>query len=590
MNEDEATRMLANLGERVPVGPAPIDVTLQQGKGNSRRRRAIQVVSGAAAVAVIAAGALWLPGSSGSTQPPIATNQTTALDDSVPPTTPDDSNRAELPTALEGTRWLGYEGVMVAIPSDWRTESGGCVDLPFHNTVFFEAPLMLTCAGTRPPGVSSLRIYDGDSEQIEGLLPELKQNAPVNGLNVRRKPTRIQGETEIAEGVLLVETANVLLWADSPDPAVVDAVLDTARLIPKGYTAVPDMSGMYEEGAARLAEQVGLGWDFTCGHPAACDMGSILATDPIAGSVVPVGTTVRPVYDEVAQEPPTEQDLLGQWRAVGELARQLKSAGYPETSLVLGFSQSDQKFWWGGSEICNGTAGRFTVGADGAFSTFHAATTLNGCGEDANVVTVPRVLVEATQVRLVDGQLRLYKEDSLLATFERLEATSTPTTPPTTPTDETSELRLPRGCPQGSSDSSAGSASGIRIVTERQADLHLFVSNQSFDDPTVELTLSIDGTVLVSGPFDVESQHNWCEFLVKTSPGRHLLSVVSDTGAEMREHFAVAKKGRRYAVIDYWYSALKERPHFTWESCPASRFSIDTSGCQRAFIFGGRND
>jgi len=60
MNEDEATRLLANLGERVPVGPAPVDVTLEQGKGNSRRRRAIQVVSGAAAVAVIAVGVFIL--------------------------------------------------------------------------------------------------------------------------------------------------------------------------------------------------------------------------------------------------------------------------------------------------------------------------------------------------------------------------------------------------------------------------------------------------------------------------------------------------------------------------------------------------
>jgi len=120
-------------------------------------------------------------------------------------------------------------------------------------------------------------------------------------------------------------------------------------------------------------------------------------------------------------------------------------------------------------------------------------------------------------------------------------------------------------CPEGSSASPAGSAPGIRIVAERQADLHLFVSNQSFDDASVELTVSIDGTELVSGPFDVEGQHNWCQFPAKISPGRHVVTVVSDTGAELRERFALPETGRRYAVIDYWYGAAKDRPHFTWQ-------------------------
>jgi hypothetical protein len=34
--------------------------------------------------------------------------------------------------------------------------------------------------------------------------------------------------------------------------------------------------------------------------------------------------------------------------------------------------------------------------------------------------------------------------------------------------------------------------------------MQFFVSNQSFDDPKVELTVSIDGTQLVSGLFDVK--------------------------------------------------------------------------------------
>lgn len=120
-------------------------------------------------------------------------------------------------------------------------------------------------------------------------------------------------------------------------------------------------------------------------------------------------------------------------------------------------------------------------------------------------------------------------------------------------------------CPEGSSSSPTGSVPDIRIVAERQADMKLFVSNQSFDDATVELTVSIDGTELVSGIFDVKNQHNWCEFPAKTSPGQHVVTVVSDTGAELRERFMLPDVGRRYAVINYWYGAEKDHPFFDWQ-------------------------
>ncbi len=120
-------------------------------------------------------------------------------------------------------------------------------------------------------------------------------------------------------------------------------------------------------------------------------------------------------------------------------------------------------------------------------------------------------------------------------------------------------------CPEGSSSSPAGSAPDIRIVAERQADMQFFVSNQSFDDATVELAVSIDGTELVSGLFDVKDQHNWCKFSAKVSPGQHVVTVVSDTGAELRERFMLPEAGRRYAVIHYWYGAEKDHPFFDWQ-------------------------
>ncbi len=143
--------------------------------------------------------------------------------------------------------------------------------------------------------------------------------------------------------------------------------------------------------------------------------------------------------------PTTEDDLLGQWRAVGELEEQLDNAGLSGRSMIVSFSQSDEKFEWESADGCNSVAGRFEVSADDEFSTSPATQTDMHCpSAERDVVTVPEVVEEATQVRLVDGQLRLYKEDSLLATFERLEATATPTTPTLPPTHPGTTATAPR--------------------------------------------------------------------------------------------------------------------------------------------------
>lgn len=117
---------------------------------------------------------------------------------------------------------------------------------------------------------------------------------------------------------------------------------------------------------------------------------------------------------------PTEDDLLGHWRAVGELEEQLYNAGFSGRSIELSFSQSDERFEWESNDGCNSLAGRFEVSADGEFSTSHVIQSDMACPSvERDVVTVPDVITKASQVRFVDGELRLYEEDSLLATFVR---------------------------------------------------------------------------------------------------------------------------------------------------------------------------
>ncbi|MCF0092234.1 hypothetical protein B0E54_01055 [Micromonospora sp. MH99] len=104
----------------------------------------------------------------------------------------------------------------------------------------------------------------------------------------------------------------------------------------------------------------------------------------------------------------------------------------------------------------------------------------------------------------------------------------------------------------------------IRLVDEDSADLHLWVSNQSFEDDRVTVVVSIDGTRLVDQPFDVQSQHNWILFPIKLPPGSHEVTATSPTGAETHQRLTVPEQGRRYAVLSYWTEPGRDNRQLSW--------------------------
>lgn len=62
----------------------------------------------------------------------------------------------------------------------------------------------------------------------------------------------------------------------------------------------------------------------------------------------------------------------------------------------------------------------------------------------------------------------------------------------------------------------------------------LWVSNQSFQDDTVSVTITVDGRQAVADEFEVEDQHNWVGFyLGALAPGEHHLAARSDTGVDL---------------------------------------------------------
>jgi hypothetical protein len=91
----------------------------------------------------------------------------------------------------------------------------------------------------------------------------------------------------------------------------------------------------------------------------------------------------------------------------------------------------------------------------------------------------------------------------------------------------------------------------VALVDEADADLVLIVSNQSFDDEAVRLTVTVDGATVVDDDFHVEDQHNWVYFPLRLPVGSHEVIAESDSGATLRESFALPRK-THYAVIEHW--------------------------------------
>ncbi len=102
----------------------------------------------------------------------------------------------------------------------------------------------------------------------------------------------------------------------------------------------------------------------------------------------------------------------------------------------------------------------------------------------------------------------------------------------------------------------------VRLVEEEQANLMLHVSNQSFDDEEVRLTIAVDDVTVVDGDFSVGDQHNWARFPLSLSPGVHEVAASSDSGATLSESFEIPPGKTRHALIDHW--GEDESANLTW--------------------------
>ena len=126
---------------------------------------------------------------------------------------------------------------------------------------------------------------------------------------------------------------------------------------------------------------------------------------------------------------------------------------------------------------------------------------------------------------------------------------------------------------KGASTTARTQATGSQPdAADGEATLTLLVSNQSFTDDPVRITVRIDGDVVVDDDFFVGSQHNWRTFEVAVAPGDHLVSLTSDTDVEWETTLAVPRAGHRWAAAAYWYQP--SAPTDTGATAAAGEFSF----------------
>ena len=215
---------------------------------------------------------------------------------------------AVAPEASPGTRLVGIGDLVVAVPSSWVRFQPMCSS-PSRPYVYFLPVTATGCIPTpedSPPRQSALGI--GDPDHV--WTPDGIGVKRVSRYGVETTVLRTcQGNETGAWCQEVVRTDDpdvgfVLDFADddSDQKAVADAIADSLRRLPEGWTTVPFVDqyrgGRTSEEAVRTIEDAGLEVEGTIPR------GRVARTSPVAGTVVATGSKVRLVGERQVMEWP----------------------------------------------------------------------------------------------------------------------------------------------------------------------------------------------------------------------------------------------------------------------------------------------
>lgn len=168
---------------------------------------------------------------------------------------------------------------------------------------------------------------------------------------------------------------------------------------------------------------------------AAVALGGVGLRSVLEGAATAPPSSQQP--SELAGQPPTADQLYGDWRAVSLFGHRVGQLSGPiqKTLIVSFFRVRSSSFpvdlargftglGWRGSDSCNTTSGTEVLGENGSFRLQQASRTLVGCPAEGRLRSeAVQAILHTNWVRIVDGRLVLYASSGHeLARFVRASA------------------------------------------------------------------------------------------------------------------------------------------------------------------------
>jgi hypothetical protein len=199
----------------------------------------------------------------------------------------------------QDTRWVGYDGVVVAVPDWWTTGETQC-GAPVEDTVYFDSGATVDC---------SVPDYDSAADEVSSLAV-LRDNG-------RYDEDDLDGDCEewfedVCRRLFAVDGTDAIfaVTIDEESDGDFEEIRDSARVLPEGVTTVPlavgagwtpawgaepsvvrDLTEAIED--AGLEVEVEVVDPDPGGDVADLPPGSLLEVEPAPGTPVSDGSTVR---------------------------------------------------------------------------------------------------------------------------------------------------------------------------------------------------------------------------------------------------------------------------------------------------------
>lgn len=279
MTEREMSELLERAANRVPVGPPPI-TGIVTGAGRARRRTLTLALASAAAVAAVASGPALLSAVGGAPSPqPTATALSPAA---TPP----------------GTRLVGLGHAAIAVPGAWGTNVTHC-GVPRKDTVVIDVGVTRDCGTTRPKGVESVEVTQGEP-RFDFTVDRTLQ---VDGVRAERQATACEpggfGGPRICAGTVHIPSLGVIFRAESSTSAdEVDRILEWIRIVPDqvgvpGFQRIAvNQQGRAQEKYVEALRRAGLTAEIRTEKLPAVDPGFVLDVQPRPGTMLQAGDVV----------------------------------------------------------------------------------------------------------------------------------------------------------------------------------------------------------------------------------------------------------------------------------------------------------